>query len=424
MKLFAVVVVSLCLGALAGTAAAQSKRYPPVPVDKDEEEAEKSGLWEKASNPHRSPYQALVAEARELLKPSSGNPAEAVKKLDQAIKLLPDEVEAYRVRGEAWMALKEWAKCATDHKAALARQKPGDDGKAQANLRLKLGVCLARAGKLADSERTLAEAAASGNSSGEVWMRLGEVRIAMGKLEEAIAALEVADEASEVQTTVRWLLAGAYDRARRPSEALAAARAALERDRAFGALVSANLPLIGKGEAEYLKGLGYSAYDPPRPEYALVNFRLFGKLAPDSPWRRRAEDHLKELKTAAFPEAVERRSGNAALDVNVARTAVRKAMPAMRACLAKLPSTILLVEITKVGPRSAAASSAGRSRYFAPPEGVTVTGTDNLDPSNVPTRAEIDSAIRCVEPIASRIAMPGVKDKDAYYKASFSVVGP
>jgi tetratricopeptide (TPR) repeat protein len=410
---------------LVGTAVAQSKRYPPEPVDKDEEESEKSGLWEKASNPHRSPYQALLAEARELLKPNSSDPAEAVKKLDQAVKLLPDEVEAYRVRGEAWMALKEWAKCATDHQAAIKRQKPGDDAKTLADLRLRLGICLARAGKLADSERTLAEAAASGNSTGEVWMRLGEVRIAMGKLEEAIAALEVAAEANEVQAAVRWLLTGAYDRARRPSEALAAARSALERDRAFGALVSANLPLLGKGEAEYLKGLGYAAYDPPRPEYALVYFKLFLKLAPDSPWRRRAEDHLKEVKTAAFPDAVERRSGNAALDLNVARTAVRKAMPAMRACLAKLPSTILLVEITKVGPRSAATGTgAGRSRYYAPPEGVTVSGTDNLDPSSVPTRAEIDSAIRCVEPIASRIALPKVKDKDAYYKASFSVVGP
>lgn len=423
MKTF-ILGVTLCVAALAGTASAQSKRYPPEPVDKDEQEAEKSGLWEKASNPHRSPYQALLAEARELLKPSANDAAEAVKKLDQAVKLLPDEVDAYRVRGEAWMALKEWSKCAADHQAAITRQKPGDDAKVLAELRLRLGVCLARAGKLADAERTLAEAAASGNSSGEVWMRLGEVRIALGKLEEAIAALEVADEASEVQTSVRWLLAGAYDRARRPSEALAAARAALERDRAFGALGLANLPLLGKGEPEYLKGLGYAAYDPPRPEYALVYFRLFLKLAPDSPWRRRAEDHLKEVKTAAFPEAVERRSGNATLDLAVARTAVRKAMPAMRACLAKLPSTILLVEITKVGPRSAAASSAGRSRYFAPPEGVTVSGTDNLDPSNIPTRAEIDAAIRCVEPIASRISLPGVKDKDAYYKASFSVVGP
>jgi len=417
-----VVIGVLC--ALAGSAAAQSKRYPPEPVDKDEEAAAKSGLWEKASNPQRSPYQALLAEARELLKPGANDAREAVKKLDQAIKLMPDEDEAYRVRGEAWMALKEWARCATDQQSAIKRQKPTDDAKELGELRLRLGICLARAGKLADGERTLADAAASGTTTGEVWMRLGEVRIAMGKLEEAIAALEVAAEAGEVQASVRWLLAGAYDRARRPSEALEAARAALERDRGFGALSSAAMPLLGKGEAEYLKGLGYAAYDPPRPEYTLVYFRLFLKLAPDSPWRRRAEDHLKEVKTATFPEAVDRRTGNAALDVTVARTAVRKVMPAMRACLAKLPSTILLVEITKVGPRSAQASTAGRSRYFAPPEGVTISGTDNLDPTSVPTRAEIDAAIRCVEPIASKIAMPAIKDKDAYYKASFSVVGP
>ena len=340
------------------------------------------------------------------------------------MKLLPEETEAYRARGEAWMALKEWSKCAADHQFALVRQKPADDARVLAELRLRLGICLARAGKLADAERTLADAAAAGTTAGEVWMRLGEVRIAMGKLEEAIAALEVAVESGDVQAIVRWLLAGAYDRARRPSEALSAARAALERDRGFGTLTSTATPLLGKGEAEYLKGLGYAAYDPPRPEYALVYFRLFLKLAPDSPWRRRAEDHLKEARTATLPEVVERRTGNATLDVTVARTAVRKSMPAMRACLAKLPSTILLVEITKVGPRSAPASTAGRSRYFAPPEGVTVSGTDNLDATAVPSRAEIDAAIRCIEPIASQIKLPTVKDKDAYYKASFSVVGP
>ncbi|MEJ7597642.1 MAG: tetratricopeptide repeat protein [Kofleriaceae bacterium] len=416
-------ILAVVLG-VVGTASAQSKRYPPEPVDKDEEAADKSGLWERATNPHRSPYQALIAEARELMKTGAIDAADAVKKLDQAVRLLPEETEAYRVRGEAWMALKEWTKCAADHQFALARQKPADDARVLAELRLRLGICLARAGKLADAERTLADAAAAGTTAGEVWMRLGEVRIAMGKLEEAIAALEVAAESGDVQAIVRWLLAGAYDRARRPSEALTAARAALERDRGFGTLTSAATPLLGKGEAEYLKGLGYAAYDPPRPEYALVYFRLFLKLAPDSPWRRRAEDHLKEARTATLPEVVERRTGNATLDVTVARTAVRRSMPAMRACLAKLPSTILLVEITKVGPRSAPASAPGRSRYFAPPEGVTVSGTDNLDATAVPTRAEVDAAIRCIEPIASQIKLPAVKDKDAYYKASFSVVGP
>src|SRR5262249_21147611 len=146
--------------------------------------------------------------------------AEAVKLLDAAIRLLPDEPAAYRVRGDAYIELQEWDKCAADF-AAGGANAPRDDGpgKLGAGLRRKLGLCQARAGKLADAERTLAEAAVSGNAAGEVWMRLGEVRIAMGKLDEAIAALKSALEATDPaqQSMIHFLLAAAYDRERRPA---------------------------------------------------------------------------------------------------------------------------------------------------------------------------------------------------------------
>lgn len=411
------------LGALA-PAAAQSKRYPPEPVDKDAEEAASSQLWEAATNPRQTPYALLVAEAEAKLKArTTDGAAEAIAKLDEAVRLVPDEPRAYVVRGEAHLAAQDWARCAADLAAAAARARPRaqqDDPKATAELRRKLGLCQARAGQLADAERTLAEAIASGTTSGEVWMRLGEVRIAMGKLEEAIGALEAAADTSDgSQVMIAWLLAGAYDRARRPMESAHAVRRAIIADRELRALSHPTLPLLGAGEDAYLMALGYGDAENPRPEYALVYFRRFVELAPASPWRKRAEEHLRELRAVALPETVLRQGGNAQIDLAAARTAVRKHMPALRACLAAQPGTVVKVDVTRTGPRTPP-TTRDRPRYYAPPEAIEIRAALALGAS----RAEQDAAIRCLEPLAARVALPAVRERDTYYKVSFLVVGP
>ncbi|MEO8705761.1 MAG: tetratricopeptide repeat protein [Kofleriaceae bacterium] len=416
-------VVVLAIAATA-PAWAQSKRYPTDPVDKDDEAKRKSKLWDAATNPQRTPYDSLIAEAQQFLEDRTAEGArEAITKLDEAVKLMPDESTGYRMRGDATMTLKDWARCATDYQAAVDHLKRTDvEAKGSADLRRRLGLCQARAGKLADAERTLAEAAASGIGNGEIWMRLGEVRIAMGKLEEAIGALESALDFGDVSPAlVRWLLAGAYDRARKPAQALDAGVKALAADRELSTLKSNTVPLLGNGETEYLMGLGFSMYDPPKAEYSLIYFRRFLKLAPDSPWRRRAEDHLRELKASELPEFVEKRGGNALLEPVVARPPVRKLMPQMRQCMAKLPGVVLEVTITKSGPRTPVPTGARRS--YLPPDGVTILPATIVDGS---TKADIDAAIRCIEPIGDKVKtnLPAIKDKDAYYKAVFSIVAP
>ena len=435
---------------------AQSKRYPPEPVDTDRVKAARSALWENAANPDHEPYQDLIDEARAALADRTDDQYQlAVARLDQAIKLLPGDPDAYALRGDAHLLLRDWARCATDLEAAAARAPRGEpaDRKAAAEQRRKLGLCLARAGRLADAERVLAEAAMSGTGTGEMLMRLGEVRIAMGKLDEAIAALTAALDASDVpsQALTRWLLAAAYDRGRRPAEAIAEARLAVGLDRSFSSLTSQSLPLIGAGETEYLLGLAWAlsrdpSRDPPRPEHALVYFRRFAALAPDSPWRKRAEDHLRELGTAALPEAIERRGGGASLDLDATRTLVRRAMPAMRACMAKLPGSVIEVLITRAGPRGKPAPPPRPQRplrppprphrppyggnpyqqlrvgsLLPPPDGTSVALALDLDGVS---RADLDAAVRCIDPIAAKLPMPAVKEAGAWYKASFFVVAP
>lgn len=432
-------VLLLLVVTLAAPAWAQSKKYPPEPVDKDQEIAERSRLWDNATNPSSEPYLDLVTDAKQAMSDRTDDQLRfAVDKLDRAIALLPDEPEAYALRGEAHMKLQQWAKCTADLQTAAAKATHEDlpDRKAMVEQRKNLGLCQARAGKLGDAERTLSEAAATGTGTGEMLMRLGEVRIAMGKLDEAIAALTAALEASDVPShaLTRWLLAAAYDRARRPADAINAAKEAAKLDTRFMSLRSPQVPLLGAGEIEYLLGLAWESNDPPRPEYALVYFRKFLRLAPDSPWRKRADDHLRELKTTVLPEAIERKPGGAAaVDLDVARAIARKQMPAMRACLAKVPNQALEVKITRSGPRSVIPKPVRpdpftRSRYrpspppAPPPDGISVIASAEL-PFDA-TRAEIDAAARCVEPIASKLVMPAVKEKDAWYQIAFLVVAP
>src|SRR5687767_442806 len=180
------------LGILLGTALAwgQSKKYPPVPPDKDLEEEKRSDLWESTLHPDTRPYKELVRDAQKLI--GSNDAKTALEKLEAAIKRLPKEADAYLVRGQLYLAQREWAKCAADLGRAEDFGKV-DDPTARTKARIDLGNCQARAGRFAEAENTLVRASASAHSQrGEVWMRLGEVRIALGKLDEAIDALTAA----------------------------------------------------------------------------------------------------------------------------------------------------------------------------------------------------------------------------------------
>jgi tetratricopeptide (TPR) repeat protein len=419
----AIAALGLAIGVVAGLAApaaAQSRRYPPQPIDKDAEAAAKSNLWSAAVTPERHPYQNLVRAAGEALAQRTPDQTiEAVKKLDAAIKLLPREPDAYRLRGEAYLDRKDWAGCAADFAAADAYlRRETETPRSLSELHRKLGLCQARAGKLSDAERTLADTAASGNVSGELWMRLGEVRIAMGKLDEAIAALSSALEASDgsTQAMIHFLLAEAYDRARRPADALDEAIEGIKLDRPLAVLLNPVIPPLGPGELDYMLGLAHSA-EPSRPELALAYFRRFVKEAPDSPWRKRAEDHLRDLRAIELPEAISR-GGTAPLDLDAVRGVVRRAMPQMRACLARFPTVVVEVEISRSGPRTPAVDRV-RPRYYTPPDGVAVKAlVGELDVR------ELDAIDHCLEGQVNRLALPAIREHDTFYKAAFAVVGP
>ncbi|HEY2735808.1 MAG TPA: tetratricopeptide repeat protein, partial [Polyangiales bacterium] len=308
--------ILIAVVATTGTAVAQSKRYPAPPKDLDHEADNHSHLWESALDPERKPYEELVRDARRLLDdnshPQKDQATAALAKLDEAVTRLPNDYRAHALRGRAYLILGQWAKCAAD--LELADTPELADSADRDTAELQLGICEGRAGKLADAERTLLHAVAVA-PHGEQWMRLGEVRIALGKLDEAVdsltAALEARDGVATVpEATIHWLLALAYDRARKSSAADEEARIALNRDPTFSLIQNPAYPWLRPGELEYMMGIARrTSANQDRdatPEIALLYFRRFLRIAGDSPWKRRAEEHVKELSALPYPLSLPR----------------------------------------------------------------------------------------------------------------------
>lgn len=432
--------LALALACAASAVSADARRYPPQPVDRDREQEQRSRLWEATLHPERATYTELVAHARPLvLRGDPDSMKAAIVDLDKAIALAAALPEAHELRGRARERLADYAGCADDLALAeAAADAPGADDRAERGERVDrnaqrtlLGTCQARAGRYALAERTLSLAVESGARDATTWMRLGETRVALGKLDQAIAALIAATEADlgYRNATVRWLLAGAYDRARMPNQAADQLVEGYRSDRGFASLRNPQPPLLGEDEADYLLGLAWGAAPDvvgmPSPERQLAHFRRFLARAKTSPWRRRAEEHVRELSAIAFPETLLR--GLAApVDLEVARATIRKGMPAMRACLAHADA-VVRVEITRSGPRSPAPPPVRdpwmqRRLPAAPPDGTNVY-TDDGYATDAPT-ADVDAAKRCVQAIADKLTLPAIKDKDVAYKLTFLVIAP
>jgi len=413
--------VALGLVLATAPAVAQSKRYPPEQPDKELAEEQRSELWESTLHPDTRPYRELVRDAKRLIDQNTPDDLKAaLDKLAAAIKLLPRESDAYLVRGGFYLARKDWAKCADDLDRAEDTAQL-DDTALRTKLRIDLASCLARAGRLAEAEATLVRASASAQSQrGELWMRLGEVRIAMGKLDEAIDALTASLDADSGNALTRWLLMAAYDRARRPSDALDHAQLARRYDGQRTYIDNPPLPLLGVAEADYLDGLAYR-YAIPTPEYALLYFRRYVQAAPDSPWRRRAEEHVRELSAMKWPARETITStGTAAVDVNAVRKALERPVASMRQCLAKLPASAFQISVTRVGARTPE-TVRDRPQYRLPPAGAKVINMVNLDGA---ARPDLETAQRCLQQQADKLALPGPKERDTYFILSFVVVSP
>jgi len=413
----------VAVAVFASSAAAQSKRYPPEPRDRDKEAEAHSDLWEGTLDPELRPYADAVREAEQLV--GRNTPADtklALEKLSEAIRRVPDQPDAYITRGRIYLAQRDWPHCAEDLAAGDERAVTAPDAVTRTRNRIDLAVCQGRAGKLADAERTLVRASANAPAyRGELGLRLGETRIALGKLDEAIDALSAALDSSDVQHHLtRWLLTAAYDRARRPAEAAEQADLARRMDPQRTYIEAPGLPFLGAADQQYLLGVAYRY--GAKPEYALLYFREFVRLAPDSPWRRRADEHVRDLTNLALPaNETTSATGSSTVKREAMREALQGPMKSLRQCVAALPSTAFQVVITKAGPRTPE-TARDRPLYRIPASGVKATVA--LTVGQAGTREQEAAAAACLEKAAARIRMPAATERDTYYMVGFFVVSP
>jgi hypothetical protein len=144
-------------------------------------------------------------------------------------------------------------------------------------------------------------------------------------------------------------------------------------------------------------------------------------IAPDSPWKRRATEHVHELSALELPQDLSRTSSSSStVDMATVLPVVRKAMPAMRACLAKLPNLALTVTLDRVGPITPD-SARDRPRYKPHAASTTVAQYRGLDWMSL---AGEEAAQACVKTIAERLPVPLPKERDTWYGATFLVVAP
>jgi tetratricopeptide (TPR) repeat protein len=414
------------LAATAATAAAQSTRYPPEPIDADKEAEEHSDFWERALEPDRGRYDVVLARARRLIDARTPKDlADAATVLGEAITLLPNAPDAYFLRGWAHELAAQWAACADDYVAAADRDPsfvPAPNPRTRGGLADAQGVCLARAGRFDEAETILSQVTAAGGADAGVWMRLGEVDMALGRLDDAIAALDAALKVARAPEipAIRWLRAMALDRARKPAAAIDEAAAAKDADPTLGRLINPALPSAPAEDYYYAVGIGYSAKGSP--ERALLYFREFVKQAPKSQWRKRADEHVATLAAIDPTDALGRagaRQGTSTIQTAAIAKAWRKDLAALARCLKDTPEVVAEVRVVIHGPPAPPAKRGAPVVLLPKPPaaGAKAKSVGQLGA----TAGDPVAAVKCVETAAGKLKLPRL-EKGTWVQLQFPVI--
>ncbi|HVV85407.1 MAG TPA: hypothetical protein VHE35_20250 [Kofleriaceae bacterium] len=463
LALAAVAAVAVAALASAPAARAQSRRYPPPAVDPDERAEHASAFWSRVADPGRARYQQSV---RDALLSGAADRRRGMALLLDAAHQRPELIDAWVLYGILADQVRDFAACADGYAHAVAidptwalRPRPapgatvppapnpyaplvpgGGIGIALASdrsLTIALAICRGRSGDLDGAIAGLQAVIARGDTARpdgrpmpELWLRLGEAYLAAGRVDDAASALAEANAVGRGghDADALWMLAMARDRARQTWLAEAAASEAQKYDPGARLVTGSNRPPpIAAGDREYLLGLAAltPAGDPPgdlSPEDALAYFRRYLEVAPPtSPWRARAREHLDGLAGLELASRLTITGGGFGDRAAVERI-VRARMPALRACLVPIPSTLVDLRITELGAAAGArpAPPAPRSRPPGPLLRLRLSSDDSGPPiseqpgleattrltfEGVPTEAT-EAAAACVEKAAAGIVLP------------------
>jgi tetratricopeptide (TPR) repeat protein len=423
---------TLALLGAAGSAAAQSTRYPPPPPDADAEAEEHSDFWENAIEPGLDRYDELLGRAARLIyRRGEDGRATALVLLEEATVLLPERADAWAWLGVGRELDGDHAGCREALEKAWAidpgwKPAPGTSNSSR-SLALALGTCRSRAGDLEGAVEVLERLTARGDDSVETLWRLGEVYMALGRLDEARAALELAIDQSPADPhypNAAWTLVIAADRARDPDATRAAAEIALRQDPQRVRVEHPAGGFVPESDAAYYAAV--AADVAGLSEQALVRFRGYLAGEPDGPWVGRAREHARALRGFDTRDRI-RIEGSDKPDEAKTKKAVDKLDAALRACVKKEPNLLLELSLTQHGPKPdpdapapAPRKSSPRSKQKPPPARGTgrysvhapapAAGVRVLVISRPvqgdPTDDEVRTAISCVEKVGAGLAVP------------------
>jgi tetratricopeptide (TPR) repeat protein len=404
----------------AGTALAQSERYPPPPVDIDDRAAASSSFWERVLHPGGRSYELRIAAARTQLEQLDAHAAaEALAHLDQAVAMAPDHPEGHWLRGVAAERVRRWDACAESYARVFAIDPeyvpalvPRGRDAAWA-LDAGLGLCLAQRGDYEGALIHFKRIAGRGvTGAAEVHAYLAETYMALGRLAEAIDVLALISRQQSSTARIEHALAAAYDRRQMPDQAREHLRAAL-RLGPLGLLDAPDQVFIPAEESLYYLGLAYIEHG--EPERALLYFRHYLHAHGDGPWRRRAAQHAERLaRTPRAPQSLTI-TNPGGVDPATVRAAVDQVEAGLQACVRPLPGVLFTVRLARLQGSDA----PGRGQASG------ALGVETQVVQSLPGVAEeaVAEAQRCLETAAQRIALPRSRSRGGdYMMVTFPVI--
>jgi tetratricopeptide (TPR) repeat protein len=392
-------------------ALAQSKRYPPPPVDIDERGRAPSGFWERVLHPADQSYQPHLATARSLLEQPDGQAAaQALSHLEQAVALAPDHPEVHWLRGLAAERLRRWELCAASYGRLFAIDPaytpalvPRGRDAAWA-LDAGLGLCLAQRGQYEAAIAQLKRVASRGAVPFEVYVNMAESYMALGRLAEAIDTLVQVSRHHNPSARIEHALAAAHDRRQMPDRAREHVRTALRLSPM--ALLDAPDQIFTPPE-EALYYLGLAHVETGDLERALFFFRHYLHAHGNGPWRQRAQQHVERLARAPrSPRSVSVTNNAEPMDIAAVLAALERADPGLQACVQAVPGALFSVRLTLLPSDKPA---RGQAR--------TAVGVETQVVYALPTVSEdaTAEAQRCLEAAAQSIALSRPRTPAANY---------
>jgi tetratricopeptide (TPR) repeat protein len=406
-------VAALALAALSGAGPAAGDRPAASAASGPERQAGET-FWGRVAHPNRAKVRALIRTGRELV--DARNWGTAVEILEEAAALDPTEPEAPYWLAKALIGQARWGDCA-EVLGILVQEHPGwappGQRAGRAQLDFEAGLCLALGGRVAESVghyRRVLAAETDGIARDVVHWNLGDSLQALGRLEEAIAEYRRGLALKPQHAMLRFALGVAYDRDEQVAKAHDAIREGLELDRSatlarMSTIDGSQVLYLPPEDEDYYRGLAHKVAG--RRSFALVHLRRYLYRAPDSPWARRAKEHLAELGLPAIGDGdVEIRALEGAARGKVVKGVLASA-PGLQRCLEGLRFARIVVEITVPAsrpPRPPARSSAPKGR--GPAVLVKSPGPPSIrvvSEGPVPSPRE---AIDCVTREAAKIPTP------------------